>query len=184
MSIKQMNATYVPEEDRVMFRLTTHPSDEYRLWLTRAKVAELMLLSDKVSVVRLQAQHLPQQAKAIASFQQDHIKQTTQFTAFAPESRLPLGETPVLVHKTRITLEQNVQVLHLELSIGKTLSIRLTGDQLPKLRHLLQTIAEKARWQLEALMAANLPVQASSGGHPPAAPATEPSSGSGSPTFH
>jgi len=35
MSIRQLNASYVPEEDRVLLRFTTDTQEEYRLWLTR-----------------------------------------------------------------------------------------------------------------------------------------------------
>ena len=40
MSITQFNATYVQEEDRVMFRFNTSASQEYRLWFTRLVVRE------------------------------------------------------------------------------------------------------------------------------------------------
>ena len=36
MSLRQLNASDVPDEDRVLMRLTTTRGEEYRLWLTRA----------------------------------------------------------------------------------------------------------------------------------------------------
>ena len=42
MSIKQLNATYVLDEDRVQFRFTTANLEEYRLWLTRVGVAQIL----------------------------------------------------------------------------------------------------------------------------------------------
>ena len=143
MSIKQLNATYVPEEDRVLFRLTTHPSDEYRLWLTRARVAELLSLGERAAIVQLQAEHAhaPQQAKAIAEFKQQVVQQTTTFTQFEPATRLPLGAEPTLVKSLRFEQQESQQVLHLDLVGNKTLSLKLNEELLAKLRMLLTTIA-------------------------------------------
>lgn len=148
MSIKQLNATYVPEEDRVLFRLTTHPSDEYRLWLTRARVGELLSLGEHVAIVKLQAEHPPQQAKVIAQFKQQVVQQTTQFTQFEPASRFPLGAEPTLVKALRIEQADANQTLHLDLVGNKTLSLKLNDDLLAKMRMLMQTIADKAQWHL------------------------------------
>ena len=35
MSIKQFNGSYMPNEDRLMFRFNTVEDDEYRFWFTR-----------------------------------------------------------------------------------------------------------------------------------------------------
>jgi len=146
MSIKQLNATYVPDEDRVMFRLTTHPSDEYRLWLTRARVAELLSRGEQAAIVKLQVEHPPQQAKAIAEFKQQVVQQTTPFTQFEPATRLPLGDEPMLVKALRFDHQDGQQILRLDLVGNKTLSLKLNDELLAKLRMLLTTISDKANW--------------------------------------
>lgn len=146
MSIKQLNATYIPEEDRVLFRLTTQPSDEFRLWLTRARVAELLSQGEQAAIVKLQTEHPPQQAKAIAEFKQQVVQQTTAFTQFEPATRLPLGAEPILVKALRFEQQEAQQVLHLDLAGNKTLSVKLNDELLAKLRLLLVTVAEKANW--------------------------------------
>ncbi|NBO15200.1 MAG: hypothetical protein EBV20_08705 [Betaproteobacteria bacterium] len=148
MSIKQLNATYIPQEDRVLFRLTTHPSDEYRLWLSRARVAELLSQGEQAAIVKLQAEHPPQQAKAIAEFKQQVVQQTTPFTQFEPASRFPLGNEPILVHALRFEQQDQQQTLHLVLAGQKTLSLKLNDDLLAKLRLLLETMVDKANWGL------------------------------------
>ena len=148
MSIKQLNATYIPQEDRVLFRLTTHPSDEYRLWLSRARVAELLSQGEQAAIVKLQAEHPPQQAKAIAEFKQQVVQQTTPFTQFEPASRFPLGNEPILVHALRFEQQDQQQILHLVLAGQKTLSLKLNDDLLSKLRLLLETMVDKAQWGL------------------------------------
>ena len=146
MSIKQLNATYMPDEDRVLFRLTTNPSDEYRLWLTRARVAELLSGGEQAAIVKLQVEHPPQQAKAIAEFKQQVVQQTTPFTQFEPATRLPLGDQPILVKALRFDQQEGQQILRLDLVGNKTLSLKLNDDLLAKLRLLLTTMVDKANW--------------------------------------
>lgn len=153
MSLKQFNASYVAEEDRVLFRVTTASGEEYRLWLTRARVAELLALGAKAAVVKLereQVELLPQQAKAVAEFKQQAVKQSTQFTEFEPANRLPLGAEPLLVRsmKMELQLQEQVLALQLELNAGRVLTLRLNDDMASKLRILLETISEKARWHI------------------------------------
>jgi hypothetical protein len=151
MSLKQFNASYVAEEDRVLFRVTTASGEEYRLWLTRARVAELLALGAKAAVVKLEREHvelLPQQAKAVAEFKQQAVKQSTQFTEFEPANRLPLGAEPLLVRSMKMELQEQVLALQLELNAGRVLTLRLNDDMASKLRILLETISERARWHI------------------------------------
>ena len=151
MSLKQFNATYVAEEDRVLFRVTTNANEEFRLWLTRARVAELLALGAKAAVVKLereQVELLPQQAKAVAEFNQQALKQSTQFTEFEPATRLPLGAEPLLVRAMKMELKEQVLALHMEVSAGRVLTLSLNDDMAAKLRLLLETISDKANWQV------------------------------------
>jgi hypothetical protein len=59
MSITQFNATYTPEEDRVLFRFNTSESQEYRLWLTRLIVRDVLALGAQASVAVLAKEHPP-----------------------------------------------------------------------------------------------------------------------------
>jgi hypothetical protein len=64
--ITQLNVTYVAEEDRVLFRFNTHDGQEFRLWLTRATVRQLLAVGAQASVLAHAAQHALPQAQAIA----------------------------------------------------------------------------------------------------------------------
>ena len=57
MSIRQVNCTYVPEEDRVMFRFSTGAEElqEYRLWLTRAVLSQLLRHTQVLAVEAVKA---------------------------------------------------------------------------------------------------------------------------------
>jgi hypothetical protein len=97
MSIRQLNASYAPEEDRVMLRFTTDIQEEYRFWLTRAVVAALLQQAQTLAVKALEQHHSVQQAKAVAKFKQQTLAQTATFTQFEGATRFPFGAEPVLV---------------------------------------------------------------------------------------
>lgn len=156
MSIRQFNASYVAEEDRVLFRLTTTEGEEFRLWLTRVRVSEILALGERAAVVkvaRVESNLLPQQAQAVAEFKQQAAKQSTQFTEFQPAQKLPLGAEPLLVKGLRMEMQDQAVVLHMEVSAGRMLSLKLNDDMVAKLRILLEKISENARWQIHAASA-------------------------------
>jgi hypothetical protein len=148
MSITQFNATYVQEEDRVMFRFNTSASQEYRLWFTRLVVRDLLRLIDQGSVAVLAREHPVEQAKAIAEFKQQAKAANPQFTTFVPATQFPLGADPVLVHGTRLTVQPDHTALELLIPKGQVLTMRLSEDMLGQVRLLLQTIEQRAAWGL------------------------------------
>jgi len=151
MSLRQFNATYVAQEDRVLFRMTTNAGEEYRLWLSRARVIEFLNLGEKVATLKLVKDHddlLPQQAQAVAEFNQQTAKENANFTQFEPAVRLPLGAEPLLVQSVQMTIQDQVLVLQLEMSAGRVLTLRLTDGMVSQLRVLLENISEKAGWHI------------------------------------
>lgn len=150
MSITQFNASYVAEEDRVLFRFNTSESQEFRLWLSRAIVRDLLALGAQAAVAVVAREHPPEQAKAIAEFKQQTQAQTTQFTTFVPATQFPIGADPLLVKHVRFTLEKTNCALQLELQRGQVLTLQLTEAMVGQLRLLLDTIQAKAAWGLGA----------------------------------
>lgn len=153
MSITQFNATYTPEEDRVLFRFNTSESQEYRLWLTRLIVKDLLALGAQASVAVLAKEHPPEQAKAIAEFKQQAKAQNPNFTTFVPSTQFPLGAEPVLVHKVRFTIERQLTNLEWVLQRGQVLTMHINEDMVGQIRLLLQTVAGRAQWGLDAVAA-------------------------------
>ena len=94
--ITQLNVTYVAEEDRVLFRFNTHDGQEFRLWLTRATVRQLLAVGAQASVLAHAAQHALPQAQAIAQFKQQSVEQQARFSDYKPAAQTPLGEAPLL----------------------------------------------------------------------------------------
>jgi hypothetical protein len=150
MSITQFNATYVAEEDRVLFRFNTSQSHEYRLWFTRAVVRSILALGAQASVAVLAREHPPEQAKAIAEFKQQAKVEQAQFTTFVPATNFPLGAEPILIQQARIQLMDKATALELVMPKGQLLTMNLNEDMIAQLRLLLQTIAQRAQWGLDS----------------------------------
>ena len=146
--ITQLNATYVPLEDRVLFRFNVRDGAEYRLWLTRAMVAGLLRACGDIAVKSVANEHPVQYAKDISDFKQQVAAKTTQFTEFKPASVLPMGEIPVLVHRVDFALEGPIFALAFSLVSNQTITLRLNDDLFSKFRLLLDAIEKKAAWCL------------------------------------
>jgi len=149
MRITQFNASYVGDEDRVLFRFNTSTSQEYRLWLTRVMVRELLALGEQAAVAVVAREHASEHAQAIAEFKQQTQAQATQFTSFVPATQFPLGADPVLVKRVRFTMDKQTMALQFELQRGQVLTMQLTEEMVVKLRVLLEAIGRKAAWGLE-----------------------------------
>jgi hypothetical protein len=154
MSIRQLNANYVTEEDRVMLRFTTLANEEYRLWLTRAVVGVLMQQTQTLAVRKLERDHSVQQAKAVAQFKQEVLQQEVSYTRFEGAARLPLGAEPVLVKAVKALVQEKQAVLVLQLAKGQSLTLKLGDDLLGKLQLLLHRMNDAARWVLPSDAAA------------------------------
>jgi len=146
--ISQLNATYVPEEDRVIFRFNTSDNSEYRMWFTRVLVHGIIQECSKVALKTELIVNKNINAQAISEFKQDMVQANTQFTDFNPSSNFPLGEAPLLVKRINLGFEQKLIVLAFDLIIGQTITLRLNEDLFSKLRLLMDTIEKRANWGL------------------------------------
>lgn len=147
MSIKQLNASYVADEDRVVLRITTTDDNEYRLLLTRAMLRDMLALVRQLQLTQAVRQHATVLAGAIAEFKQQVQLTNAKFTEFEPASRLPLGDQPLMVRKAAINSHNGQDVLELNLP-GKLLKLPLTDELGAQLGVVLQTIAGHAKWDL------------------------------------
>lgn len=148
MSIRQLNASYVDEEDRVMFRFTTAAQEEYRLWLTRAVMGQLMLQLKDVAVQVLVQRGQVKAARAVADFKQQALAQNAEYTQFVAAPRLPLGAEPVRVRSAQVRVAQGKSSLELALTAGRQLTLSLDDDLSGKLLLLMQRMNQTARWSL------------------------------------
>jgi len=147
MSIKQLNASYLSEEDRVVLRITTKDDNEYRLLLTRAMLRNMLGLVRQLQLAKAVRKHPSPLAADIAEFNQHVQLSHAKFTEFEPASQLPLGDQPLMVRKAAINNHQGQDVLELNLP-GKLLKLPLNDELSAQLGVVLQSIADRAQWDL------------------------------------
>jgi hypothetical protein len=155
MSIRQVNCTYVPEEDRVMFRFSTGKDElqEYRLWLTRAVLSQLLRHTQVLAVEAVKGNMNVQQAQEVAEFKQEALAQNVKYTQFESAPKLPLGAEPTLVKAVTAKTEtvndsQKVAALVFQLARGQNLTLRMNDDLLGKLQLLFKKMNDTAGWAL------------------------------------
>ena len=155
MSIRQVNCTYVPEEDRVMFRFSTGKDElqEYRLWLTRAVLSQLLRHTQVLAVEAVMGNMNVQQAQEVAEFKQEALAQNVKYTQFESAPKLPLGAEPTLVKAVTAKTEtvndsQKVAALVFQLARGQNLTLRMNDDLLGKLQLLFKKMNDTAGWAL------------------------------------
>jgi hypothetical protein len=166
MSIKQFNGEWVAQEDRILFRFNTTEGQEYRLWLTRHIVKNLIVGSQSLAVKAIEKQHPPEVAQAIQAFQQQSVSQQLNFAAtFEGQTELPMGEAPALVTGLRITMQSPEVVIDFETTIGQVLHLQINDELLKAMIGLLERLQGLAQWGLGA-----------TAGEPPVTSATGPSS--------
>jgi hypothetical protein len=146
--ITQLNVTYVAEEDRVLFRFNTHDGEEFRLWLTRAKVRQLLAVGAQASVLAHATQHALPQAQAIAQFKQQSVEQQARFSEYKPAAKTPLGEAPLLALQVEMTVSKTGYAIDWTLAGGLQMQLTLNDDLFAKFRMLLATIQDRAQWDL------------------------------------
>jgi hypothetical protein len=119
MSIRQLNASYAPEEDRVMLRFTTDIQEEYRFWLTRAVVAALLQHAQTLAVKALEQHHSVQQAKAVADAAGARVKMLRTDSVHAADQFADRSLSFVYIdgdHHSRAVLEDAVLAHGLDLA--------------------------------------------------------------------
>ncbi|MDI6796184.1 MAG: hypothetical protein QMD09_04530 [Desulfatibacillaceae bacterium] len=174
-SLQQMNVSFDPTEDRLLWRLTSQTEQglcEFRLWMTRRMVRLLwggldqLLSQDPEKILRVE----PAARQAVRQFEEQAALEQADFkTPFrAQDAALPLGETPLLVSQIKLNHAADgnkIMALHDKNNQGITLT--LSPTMVHSLRKLLVESAQKAQWDLHlqvadlksAFIPADLPMQ-------------------------
>lgn len=152
-SISQMQMLFVPEEDRVLFRVNATDGKQFRLWLTRRYV-QLMLQAlqrhndSDPDVTTLTS---PEAKKAVQSFKQEQATQQANFEqAFREEAQeLPLGDSAILAFRLNYRLERDILHLGLEPKQGQGINLAINRDINASITKLIHAAATQADWRLE-----------------------------------
>ena len=158
MTIKQFNATYLANDDRLLFRFNTQDDAEFRFWLTRRVTLFILAATSHLIVKNLEQSHSPEAAKALVQFDEEMIKtnvekqSSSKSETYQPASNYPLGADPLLVMDVRCTLEkqgeEDILSLDLVLPGGANINLKLAGQTLHAMCLLLNQLREHAAWGL------------------------------------
>ena len=152
--IHQMQITFVPLQDRLMFRMNTTAQTEFTVWFTRRYVKLLwQTLQQMLSHAQPGIGAVPQSRQAVLSFQHEQAVSTMDFvTPYQedPKIRRPLGDEPLLVSKIQVKPgPDNIQVLCLHPEQGDGVEIALDPTWLHSFGRLLVEALKKSDWDLE-----------------------------------
>jgi hypothetical protein len=163
MSIKQFNATYLANDDRLLFRFNTSEDAEFRFWLTRRVTLFILAATSHMIVKNLEQTHSPEAAKAMADFGKEDIQVekagqgVTQIDVYQPANHYPLGADPLLVMDAKCSLEkqdsEDMLSLDLVLPGGANINLKLAVHTLQAMCVLLDQLRRQAGWGTPALQA-------------------------------
>jgi hypothetical protein len=151
-AISQLQMSYSPEEDRVLLRLNTTSTEEFRFWLSR-RYCQLMVqaltahraadpdVSNQVSTVA---------RKAVEEFKQEAANSGGNFKDdFKPSDTFPLGESPVLAHKLSYKVSSGKLALTMAPKSGQGVTIVLDSALNFNVTKLLKSAGEAGKWGLD-----------------------------------
>ena len=156
MTIKQLNATYLAHDDRLLFRFNTAEDTEFRFWFTRRITLFILAATSHLLVKNLEQTHSPEAAKAIADFSKQVVQVEKGATsggqpdAYQPANNYPLGADPILVMDVKCSLEkqglEDVLSMDLVLPAGANINLKMAGTTLQAMCLLLNQLREHAAW--------------------------------------
>jgi len=151
-AISQLQMTYNPEEDRVLFRLNTNSADEFRFWLTRRYCQMLIqaLNAHRDVDPDISTQATPDAKQAVQSFKQEAASAKGDFEQeFKQSTNFPLGDAPQLAFKLSYSVEQGKLKLSIQPKEGQGINLMLDQSLNFNVTKLLKSASDKAGWLLD-----------------------------------
>ena len=157
MRLHQLKLDFVPEQDRLLLRVSTDNRIEVRLWLTRRATRLLwpLMLQMLRSSPEVALQSNPQARDALLGMQHEQALVQANFADPFEEAprEMPLGEEPILVVNIQASRnERGDQVLGLLPQQGQGLHLTLDNTLLHSLCKLLQNAVAKSDWDIELVL--------------------------------
>jgi len=174
MGIKQLNASYLVSEDRILLRFNTPEEAEYRFWITRRVGLFMLVATTHLLTKQLEQNHTPDTAKAIDAFEKDALVEASKIANATPTEyqsgiHFPLGAEPILVMNVSCSLLQNnatevskssaiadgnQDIISIDFSLpgGANLNLKLASAMVRAITLLLDQLRQQAGWG-EAVLA-------------------------------
>ncbi len=158
-AISQMQMAYNPEEDRILFRVNTTASQEFRFWITRRyAILLLRVLKEHVDAdPDVSVQGTPEAREAVRSFKQEQASQSANFQEKFRESAndMPLGEEALLAYRLSYNINDGSLALGIQPKEGQGINMTINQDINSNLTRLLLGAIQKAEWQIGEVLAAS-----------------------------
>jgi hypothetical protein len=168
VSIKQINATYLANEDRILLRFNTPEEAEYRFWITRRVGLFILAATTHLLTKHLEQTHTAETAKAIGAFEKEAFVEASNMansTAAEYQSgiQFPLGSEPILVMNASCSLLQsnttdgsNIgviasnsnEIISIDFALpgGANLNLKLASPMVRAITLLLDQLRQQAGW--------------------------------------
>ena len=168
MTIKQFNASYLVNEDRILFRFNSQDQAEYRLWLTRRVTLFILVATEHLLAKKLEKKHSSDAAKALTEFEKQTILESSKDQKLTPQTfesgtHFPIGADALLVMDVSCSLTKNGEKLAYIQSVkeeqiddaisidfllpgGANLNLKLPENLLNNVRALLDQLRQSAGW--------------------------------------
>lgn len=153
MRLHQLKLDFIPEQDRLLLRVSTDNQLEVRLWLTRRALRLLwpLLLQMVRSSPEIARQSNAEARDALVAMQHERALSRADFAKSFDElpREMPLGAEPILVArmKTRRDDKDN-QILSLLPQQGQGIHLTLDNTLLHSFCKLLQNAVAKSDWDV------------------------------------
>ncbi|MEO0414529.1 MAG: hypothetical protein AAF226_06220 [Verrucomicrobiota bacterium] len=149
--LHQMQCSFVPEEDRIMFRMNTRNRQEFRFWMTRRYVDLLWTTISNV-VEQKEAPQARDELKKSATIQDKHEKtvEKSDFkTQYQESTYLPMGKEPLLLFSVGVKKSpEGKAILCMHPKSGEGIELAMNDQIVHSLCKLLIDSSEKAKWGL------------------------------------
>lgn len=168
MSIKQINAAYLVNEDRILLRFNTPEEVEYRLWITRRVGLFILAATTHLLTQKLEQMHTAETAKAIDAFEKDALVEASKIanatsSEYQSGIHFPLGSEPILVMNVSCSLLQNnamevskssaiadgnQDIISIDFALpgGANLNLKLASTMVRAITLLLDQLRQQAGW--------------------------------------
>jgi len=153
MRLHQLKLDFIPEQDRLLLRVSTDNRLEVRLWLTRRMLRLLwpLLVQMVRSSPEVALQSNPQARDALVGMQHEKALSRANFAKSFEElpREMPLGAEPILVAHLQASKDgEGNQVLGLLPQQGQGIHLTLDNTLLHSLCKLLQNAVAKSGWDI------------------------------------